>query len=300
MSQINVDIIRSRTGTAATCDKGLVISGVTTSTSFTGDVVGNVTGDVTGNASGTAGGLTGSPNITVTDITAQNITAVGATFTGTVSYENIQNLDSVGIVTARGGLQVGPLTGIAVTANTNGDIIANDVSARGIVTATSFSGDGSGLSGVVSGVDIESGGSFLGAGVTSINFDSGATVTSSGAGATITISAGISTEAISASAGTDASINLASYQDHKVTATGICTITCQGTATEGETHSVRIVNSGIATVGFATYFLWPGGGVPTLTTTDGAISMISLTVQRSSGGTGIATQLLSGASINYS
>ena len=26
MSQINVDIIRSRTGTAATCDKGLVIS----------------------------------------------------------------------------------------------------------------------------------------------------------------------------------------------------------------------------------------------------------------------------------
>ena len=295
MSQINVDIIRSRTGTAATCDKGLVVSGVTTSTSFTGDVVGNITGDVTGNASGTAGGLSGTP-----DITVQNIIAVGATFSGTVSYEDIKNLDSVGIVTARGGLQVGPLTGIAVTANINGDILGNDISARGIVTAASFIGDGSGLSGVISGVDIRSGGSFLGAGVTDINWASGATVTASGAGATITISAGISTEAISASAGTDASINLGSYEDHKVTATGICTITCQGTATEGQTHTVRIVNSGIATVGFSTYFLWPGGSKPVLSTGDGEISLVSLTVQRSSGGTGIATQLLSGASINYS
>ncbi len=289
MSQINVDIIRSRTGTAATCDKGLVVSGVTTSTSFTGDVVGNVTGDVVGNVTGNATGLSGTP-----DIVVQNITGVGATFTGTVSYENIQNLDSVGLVTARAGLQVGPLTGIAATIDIGGNFIG------GIVTASSFSGDGSGLSGVVSGVDIESGGSFLGAGVTSINWASGATVTASGAGATITISAGISTEAISASAGTDASINLGSYEDHKVTATGICTITCQGTATEGQTHTVRIVNSGIATVGFSSYFLWPGGSVPTLSTGDGEISLVSLTVQRSSGGTGIATQLLSGASINYS
>ena len=285
MSQINVDIIRSRTGTAATCDKGLVVSGVTTSTSFTGDVVGNVTGNVTGNATG----LSGTP-----DIVVQNITGVGATFTGTVSYENIQNLDSVGLVTARAGLQVGPLTGIAATIDIGGNFTG------GIVTATSFYGDGANLENVVSGVDIRSGGSFLGAGVTDINWASGATVTASGAGATITISAGIDTEAISASAGTDASINLGSYQDHKVTATGICTITCQGTATEGNSHTMRVVNSGIATVGFSSYFLWPGGSVPTLSTGDGEISLVSLTVQRSSGGTGIATQLLSGASINYS
>ena len=288
MSQINVDIIRSRTGTAATCDKGLVVSGVTSSTTF----VGNVTGDVTGNVTGNATGLSGSPTVTVTDITAQNITAVGATFTGTVSYENIQNLDSVGIVTARGGLNVGALTGIAATIDTKGDAQLNNISA-GIITATNFDG-------VITGVDIKSGGSFLGAGVTDINFASGATVTASGAGATITISAGIQTEALTASGGTDASIDLANYQDHKVTVTGICTITCQGNATEGNTHTVRIINSGISTVGFATYFLWPQGAAPVLTTTDGAISMVSLTVQRSSGGTGIATQLLSGASINYS
>jgi len=279
MSQINVDIIRSRTGTAATCDKGLVVSGVTTSTTFSGAVTGNVTGNATG--------LSGSPSVTVTDITAQNITAVGATFTGTVSYENIQNLDSVGMVTARSGLNVGPLTGIAATIDIGGNISC------GIITASSFDG-------VITGVDVSSGGSFLGAGITAINWDSGATVSTSGAGATITISAGVSTEAVTASAGTDASINLGSYQDHKVTATGICTITCQGTATEGNSHTMRIVNSGIATVGFSSYFLWPGGSVPTLSTGDGEISMISFTVQRSSGGTGIATQLLSGASINYS
>ena len=98
MSQINVDIIRSRTGTAATCDKGVVVSGTCTATTFSGAL----TGDVTGNASGTAGGLSGTP-----DITVQNIIAVGATFSGTVSYEDIKNLDSVGIVTARAGLQVG-------------------------------------------------------------------------------------------------------------------------------------------------------------------------------------------------
>ena len=287
MSQINVDIIRSRTGTAATCDKGLVVSGVTTAS-------GGVVGDVTGTLTGTATGLSGSPNITVTDVTAQNITAVGATFTGTVSYENIQNLDSVGMVTARAGLNVGPLTGIAATIDIGGNIDA------GIVTATSFSGDGSGLSGVVSGVDIRSGGSILGAGITDINWASGATVTSSGAGATITIAAGITTEAQNSTTASSASIDLANYQDHKVTATGITTITCTGTASEGNSHTVRVVNSGIATVGFSSYFLWPQGGAPVLPTADGAISMISLTVQRSSGGTGIATQLLSGASLNYS
>ena len=276
MSQINVDIIRSRTGTAATCDKGLVISGVTTSTTFSGAVTGNVTGNATG--------LSGSPSVTVTDITAQNITAVGATFTGTVSYENIQNLDSVGMVTARAGLNVGPLTGIAATIDIGGNISC------GIITASSFDG-------VISGVDIKSGGSFLGAGVPDINFASGATVTASGAGATITISAGVQTEAQTSTTVSAASIDLANYQDHKVTATGITTITCQGTATEGNSHTLRIVNSGIATVGFSTYFLWPAGSVPSMPTASGAISLISFTVQKVGAG---GTQLLSGASLNYS
>ena len=285
MSQINVDIIRSRTGTAATCDKGLVVSGVTTATSFSGALTGNVTG----NASGTAGGLSGTP-----DITVGNIIAVGATFSGTVSYEDIKNLDSVGIVTARAGLQVGPLAGIAATIDVGGNFDG------GIVTATTYYGSGANLTGVISGIDVKSGGSLLGAGVTDVNFASGATVTVSGAGATVTIAAGINTNAQTSTTVSAAQIDLANYQDHKVTCTGITTIDCTGTATEGESHTLRIVNSGIATVGFSTYFLWPQGAAPVLTTTDGAISQISFTVHRSSGGTGIATQLLSGASINFS
>ena len=286
MSQSNVDTIQSRTGVAPALDKGVVVTGVTTSTTFSGNLTGNVTGNATG--------LSGSPSVTVTDITAQNITAVGATFTGTVSYENIQNLDSVGMVTARAGLNVGPLTGIAATIDIGGNFVG------GIITATSYSGDGSGLSGVVSGVDIKSGGSFLGAGVTDINWASGATVTVSGAGATVTIAAGVQTNAQTSTTASPAQIDVSAYQDHKVTCTGITTITTTGSATEGESHSLRIVNSGISTVGFSTYFLWPQGAAPVLPTADGAISQISFTVHRGSGGTGIATQLLSGASLNYS
>ena len=48
-----------------------------------------------------AEGLTGTP-----DITINNITGVAATFTGVVSYEDVNNVDSVGIVTARAGLNV--------------------------------------------------------------------------------------------------------------------------------------------------------------------------------------------------
>ena len=286
MSQINVDTIQSRTGVAPALDKGVVVTGVTTSTTFSGNLTGNVTGNATG--------LSGSPSVTVTDITAQNITAVGATFTGTVSYENIQNLDSVGIVTARAGLQVGPLTGIAATIDIGGNFDG------GIVTATSYYGSGANLTGVISGVDIKSGGSFLGAGVTDINWASGATVTVSGAGATITISAGVQTNAQTSTTASPAQIDVSAYQDHKVTCTGITTITTTGSATVGESHSLRIVNSGISTVGFSTYFLWPQGAAPVLPTADGAISQISFTVHRGSGGTGIATQLLSGASLNYS
>ena len=107
------------------------------------------------------------------------------------------------------------------------------------------------------------------------------------------ISVGLTTEASSGGAVT---LDLTAAQDHKVTATGITTITVTG-GTEADSHTVRIVNSGIATVGFSTYFLFPSGATPSLPTADGAISLISFTVHRV-GAAG--TQLLSGASLNYS
>ena len=54
------------------------------------------------NTSGTAGGLTGTP-----DITINNITGVAATFTGVLTYEDVTNVDSIGLVTARSGIQFG-------------------------------------------------------------------------------------------------------------------------------------------------------------------------------------------------
>ena len=235
-----------------------------------------------------------------TDVTIDGksgiITANGARFTGnvtvggTLTYDDVTNIDSVGLITARSGLQV--LAGITTL---NGQVSAGNLNVTGVVTATSFSGDGSNLSNVISGVDIESGGSFLGAGVTSVNFQSGATVTSSGAGATITIAAGIETTA-GFSTNTNQSLSLSAAQDHKYNVTGYVTFTCSG-GTEGESHTLRVINSGIATVGFSTFFLFPSGGSPVLPTTDGAISLISFTVNRV--GTG-GTQLLAGASVNFS
>jgi len=104
---------------------GVNASGIITATSFVGDI----TGDVTGNASGTAGGLTGTP-----DITVRNITGVAATFTGVVTYEDVTNVDSVGIVTARGGFEIGAAgVGGTITAVGNAEF-------AGITTASKFSG----------------------------------------------------------------------------------------------------------------------------------------------------------------
>tara|TARA_Y100000361_G_C11153124_1_gene342412 strand:+ start:959 stop:1798 length:840 start_codon:yes stop_codon:yes gene_type:complete len=243
-------------------------TGVITATTFSG------TATNAGSATGLGIGATGYGLVLSGDLTAANVT-VG----GTLTYDDVTNVDSIGLITARNGIIV----------NSGG------VNVTGVVTATSFSGDGSNLSNVISGIDIESGGSFLGAGVTSVNFQSGATVTSSGAGATITISAGLNTTA-GFSTNTNRILDLDSAQDHKYNVTGFVTFTCSG-GTEGDSHTLRLVNSGIATVGFSTFFLFPSGSSPSLPSTDGAISLISFTVHRV--GTG-GTQLLSGASVNFS
>jgi hypothetical protein len=90
------------------------LAGFTTAISTTEDLSvgiitassGNLTGDVTGTAS-LASNLTGTP-----DTTVNNLTGVAATFTGNVSiagtltYEDVSNVDSVGLITARKGIQV--------------------------------------------------------------------------------------------------------------------------------------------------------------------------------------------------
>ena len=127
MSGLRVNTLRgASTGTSPTFPDGVIVSGVTTSTSFsgnvtgnvTGNVVGNVTGDVTGNVTGTTGTFTGN-------------VSVG----GTLTYDDVTNVDSVGVITARSGIRIG--AGQSVSA------------VSGIVT---YYGDGSKLTGVESGV----------------------------------------------------------------------------------------------------------------------------------------------------
>ena len=192
---------------------------------------------------------------------------------GTLTYEDVTNVDSVGIITASSGIHVAGI----VTAKAG--------------AAVTYYGDGSNLTGVVSGVETKEGGTSKGTEQVSLNF-TGATVTSAGSETTVAISAGIATNAYT---GGLVTLDL-SKDEHKVTATGITTLTVTG-GTEGDTHIIRVINSGIATVGFSTYFLFPSGATPSLPTADGSFSQISFQVNRV-GAAG--TQLFTTAAVNFS
>ena len=258
----------------------------------------NVTGNLAATGNVTAVDGTFSGNATVTG----NLTVNGTTTTidtATLSIEDknvgLGSVTTPSNTTADGG-------GLTVFGGADGDKTLQwlDSTDRwtfggGDVQANAFYGNGANLTGVISGVETKEGGTSRGTSQTSLDFV-GATVTSSGAGSTITIaSAGLTTEA-SVASGAVVTLDLSNAQDHKVTATGICTITCTG-GTEADSHTVRIINSGSATIGFSTYFLFPSGSTPSLPSASGSISLISFTVNRV-GAAG--TQLLAGASVNFS
>tara|TARA_B100001778_G_scaffold143483_1_gene117953 strand:- start:2429 stop:3538 length:1110 start_codon:yes stop_codon:yes gene_type:complete len=103
MSEIRVNTIKSEDGTQPIAfNKGINVTGVVTASSYSGTI--------------TATGLTGTP-----DIAVQNITGVAATFSGAVTYEDVVNIDSIGIVTARSGLEVGA-AGVGGTISATGNV----------------------------------------------------------------------------------------------------------------------------------------------------------------------------------
>ena len=103
MSIIRADSIKNRAGNGAPdFPNGITVTGVVTSTSISQNINGNLS--VTGNI------------------------GIG----GTLTYEDVTNVDSIGIITARGGIQIGA-----------GGTIGS--SGGGIVT---FFGDGSQLTGI--------------------------------------------------------------------------------------------------------------------------------------------------------
>ena len=289
---------------------------------------------------------------------------------GTLTYEDVTNVDAVGLITARDGIKVGS----GITLSTDGDGFFT-----GIITAT-FAGDGSSLTGVANtdviftdklsigdspellavgiGSDLRlfhDGNSYLrhdgtgdlyiqtngsaedifiqskdnleirvnnqtdlsvqctGNAGTALFHQGSQKITTSTTGVTVTgtvaatsytgdgsaltgISVGLATAAAQVS-GITTVIDL-SKDDIRLDCTGLVTIDTKG-GSEGGSHSLRIVNVGLATVSFNSYFKFPSGGAPILPTASGAISMISFTVHKT-GAVGVATEILAGSSVNFS
>ena len=111
MSIIRADSIKNRAGTGAPdFPNGITVTGIVTSTVL---------------------------DASVTNLTVTGNLGVG----GTVTYEDVSNVDSVGVVTARAGIN---LVGNDLNVGSNIKI----GNASGIVTATSFSGSGANLTGI--------------------------------------------------------------------------------------------------------------------------------------------------------
>ena len=65
------------------------------------------------------------------------------TIGGTLTYEDVTNIDSVGLVTARTGIEIGARPGVAASISVDGN-----AEFAGIVTATQFVGNGANLTGI--------------------------------------------------------------------------------------------------------------------------------------------------------
>ena len=328
-------------------------------TKITGQVINDTTGLVVG-VTTVGGGVSA-----VDGFFSGILTATGdASFSGNVSvagtltYEDVTNIDAVGIITARSDV----LVGSGITLSPDGDIFFT-----GIMT-----GNGSGLTGVANtdviftdkitlpdstagsinvglssdlqiyhtnsgnqsfikasgskltiasaildinnAADDEAQAKFTQDGAVELYHNNVKKIETASGGVTVTgtvaatsytgdgsaltgIEAGIQTAVPKSVSGITTVLDL-SKDDFKITAAGITTIDVRG-GSEGNSHTIRIHNSGITTVGFSTYFLFPSGAAPIMPTSDGAVSLISFTVDRQ-GAVGLATQLLAGSSVNFS
>ena len=144
MSRLRANQITNKTANGApTATNGLTVTGVCTATSFVG--------------SGTA--LTGidAPTLKFGNDTKAQAVSGGVNITGNLgvsgvlTYEDVTNIDSVGIITARSGIKIGPTAGVAGTFFADGSYVT-----AGIITAGSYRGDGSQLTGISVGITTES------------------------------------------------------------------------------------------------------------------------------------------------
>ena len=128
MSRLRANQITNKTANGApTATNGFIVTGVCTATSFVGSGTALTGIDAAtlkfGNAT-KAEAVSGGVNITG-DVSISGALGVA----GVLTYEDVTNVDSIGVITARDGLRV-----------------------TGIATATSFHGDGSQLTGISVGI----------------------------------------------------------------------------------------------------------------------------------------------------
>ena len=134
MSHVLVDNITNREGGAIGISSGAVVTGVVTATSFVGDGSGLSGIDATA-LKDSGGSVKVQGNTSGIIVTGISTFSSNVSIGGTLIYDDVTNIDSVGVVTARAGIKIG--AGQSVSA------------VSGIVT---YYGDGSKLSGVESGV----------------------------------------------------------------------------------------------------------------------------------------------------
>jgi len=97
----------------------------------------------------TNSGANGAPNF------PNGLTGTAGTFTGNLNvggvltYEDVTNVDSVGLITARTGIKIGPSAGVAGTFFADGSYVT-----AGVITATTFHGSGANLTGISAGTSL--------------------------------------------------------------------------------------------------------------------------------------------------
>jgi len=105
MSKVRADQYTNKEGTGApSFPNGASITGVLTATSFSGSLAGTASNAT---VAVNAQGLTGTPNITVGTVSGTTGTFSGnVSIGGTLTYDDVTNIDSVGLITARSGINV--------------------------------------------------------------------------------------------------------------------------------------------------------------------------------------------------
>ena len=279
MSKVRSDQYVDRAGLASPLfPQGVRVTGVATATTFSGGWDGALSiTDTTASTSSSTGALivSGGVGIAKSLFVAGNISAGG-----TVTYEDVTNVDSVGIVTAGGGLYVGKAsgTGIGLTASTAGHIIAAGIITTGTCIKVGSVSGGSFGAGV--GVTITGDGNAIFSGIATVtNFDAkgtlveafSSTTTAYNSNGNLNISNGNVQFSSANLGGTGSTLNIISNTGINTDLATGQTLTVTGiTAVNATTAFVnKITVDGVAT-GITTH--WVGGSVPS----DGGDSGVDL------------------------